>query len=392
MKNTIMRSLVLKKGKKIHSEISEKVWFVLLIFLFEPTIFVKIPKLNYLFIFGICVTFLYALYSFIIKNKKVSKLIVIMFFYRMSLLIPTIINDGDIIKWGYQSLNHITVFMMIELGFERNRDRTLKSLQNILITYLSINLVLYLKYPDGILNEFWGLHFLGIRTRFTDYLFLLIFISMIRWDMDKDKKFNIFCIIISLITMFKAWISTAIVGIIIVVLMYYFISKYFKKINPRIFLTLAFIIVVSITFFRVQNLFSIFIEEVLHKSVSLTGRTEIWDLSYDYIDDNLFFGHGYKNDGNFVYWRGEYWQGHNQFIQILYEGGIVNLIIFVILLYSAIPKIKEVNKEYRIMISFLFSYVVMMISEIYAYYPTLYAFLAIFYYYYKFEKEECKNE
>ena len=379
MKNTIMRSLVLKKGKKIHTEISEKVWFVLLIFLFEPTIFVKIPKLNYLFIFGICVTFLYALYSFIIKNKKVSKLIVIMFFYRMSLLIPTIINDGDIIKWGYQSLNHITVFIMIELGFERNRDRTLKSLQNILITYLSINLVLYLKYPDGILNEFWGLHFLGIRTRFTDYLFLLIFISMIRWDMDKDKKFNIFCIIISLITMFKAWISTAIVGIIIVVLMYYFISKYFKKINPRIFLTLAFIIVVSITFFRVQNLFSIFIEEVLHKSVSLTesGVEKV---------EKIF------HDGNFVYWRGEYWQGHNQFIQILYEGGIVNLIIFVILLYSAIPKIKEVNKEYRIMISFLFSYVVMMISEIYAYYPTLYAFLAIFYYYYKFEKEECKNE
>ena len=252
-------------------------------------------------------------------------------------------------------------------------------MQIVFFVYLLINLILYIKYPFGIFPEFWGLHFLGIRTRFTDYLFVLIAISILRFK--NDKKFNLLCIILSVVTMFSAWISTAISGIVIAIILMFYLNKVKLKRNPNVLVMIALIIVILVTFFRIQNIFSSLIENLLHKSVRLTGRTEIWDLSYKYLKEKLLLGHGYRNDGNFVYWCGDYWQAHNQFLQSIYDGGIIYLGLFISLLFSAVKNCNLKFKEGIVMISFLFGFIIMMISEIYAYYPSFYTFLAIMYYF-----------
>lgn len=355
------------------------IWFLLFIFLFEPTLFVKIPKFNSIYIIGIVITFLYCCFKYLNKNRKISKLLIITFLLRVVLFIPTFAYGGDIIKWGYQSLNYLSAIMMISLGFEKNQDETLKNMQIVFFVYLLINLILYIKYPFGIFPEFWGLHFLGIRTRFTDYLFVLIAISILRFK--NDKKFNLLCIILSVVTMFSAWISTAISGIVIAIILMFYLNKVKLKRNPNVLVMIALIIVILVTFFRIQNIFSSLIENLLHKSVSLTGRTEIWDLSYKYLKEKLLLGHGYRNDGNFVYWCGDYWQAHNQFLQSIYDGGIIYLGLFISLLFSAVKNCNLKFKEGIVMISFLFGFIIMMISEIYAYYPSFYTFLAIMYYF-----------
>ena len=69
-----------------------------LIFLFEPNIFVKYNILNMFYIGGIVLVFIIILLAYIKKGEKISKLFLILLIYRLSILLPTIIYGGDILK------------------------------------------------------------------------------------------------------------------------------------------------------------------------------------------------------------------------------------------------------------------------------------------------------
>ena len=356
--------------------------FILCIFLFEPNIFVKITVLNITFICGIILTFIYCVHKYLKYNIKISNLLFLIIIHRIILLVPILIYGGDIIKWGYQSINFISIIMIVNVY--KNSNKILKIFQNIFFTYLLINIILYIVMPNGILEAFPEINFLGIRTRFTDYAFPLIFIGLL--TIKDNKKYNILCIIISLITIIMASVSTAIIGVFIAVFFIFISNKFFNTKNlftPKRWLTIALIFVILITFFRIQNVFSNIIEDIFNKNATLTGRTEIWDLSYEYILDKPILGHGYNNDGNFVYWRGTFWQGHNQIIQLLYDGGFISLILFIIILYCTVNKIDCVKYHYEksVLTGFWFAFVIMMTSEIYAYYPCTYVIMAITYNY-----------
>lgn len=75
-----------------------------------------------------------------------------------------------------------------------------------------------------------------------------------------------------------------------------------------------------------------FIEDVLHKSVTLTGRTDIWKEAINVLKSEnilkLIFGNGIFNDGSFVPFGRTYWPAHNQWLQNLYELGITGTILF----------------------------------------------------------------
>ena len=92
----------------------------------------------------------------------------------------------------------------------------------------------------------------------------------------------------------------------------------------------------SIVLFRLQNLFAFFIEGVLHKGLSFTGRTDIWDKAIEMILESPFLGYGIAQSGK-VYRlsKGKYYHAHNAFLEILVEGGVFALIAFLMMLERA---------------------------------------------------------
>lgn len=368
---------------KFSKMISELISIALVVFLFEPNIFVKVKYVNYIFIVGIVLTFVACLYSYWSRDIKISNIIVVLVIHRFLMMIPTMINDGDIVKWGYQSILSVSILMIVDLYSKKNEfNKILNWFQNIFFVYLCINYLTLLLFPNGIIKAYPFIKFIGIRTRITDYAFPLIFMCCINFK--NRKKMGVLGIVISLLNIIHEWVSTAIAGLIIVAGVY-ILLKIFNtnkkiQINSRVILTIALLICVSVTFFRVQELFAVFIEDVLNKNVTLTGRTNIWDLSYKYIEENIFFGHGYINDGNFVLYNRELWQAHNQFIQTLYEGGIIGLFLLVLIFYKVVNKLENKNisvEKYNISIAFFAGFVIMLISEIYLYYPMAYVLFAI---------------
>ena len=87
----------------------------------------------------------------------------------------------------------------------------------------------------------------------------------------------------------------------------------------------------------------VFIEDVLQKNMTFSGRTVIWMYSLYMISNSFISGYGWVDKD----WALENIHGvitHNIELQILLQGGIILGIIFLFLLYTAIRKQK--NKIY----------------------------------------------
>ena len=351
-----------------------------LIFLFEPNIFVKIPILNMLYIGGIVLVFGLTLYKYIKSGEKISKLFLVLLIYRLSVFIPTLIYDGDILKVGYLSMVILTADLVIEYYLKRDPVKLIKALVNIFTVMLLVNICLYIVYPRGLYHGK-VLHFLGIRTRFSDYAIPLMALIFIEKYMCKVKMSR-FIIVLTVIALniLLPFIATAVVGVIIF-LIGLILFKDRIKINNKFLVTAFIIINILVVGFRVHTIFRGVIEDALGKSMSLSGRTDIWDKSFEIIQDKFLFGYGYNNDGCFVIINNLARQAHNQLLQCLYDGGIVSTIIFIYLLYYVAKKLDQYkgNKIYTAITSILLTYYIIMLSEIYAYYPQFFVMLILGY-------------
>ncbi|MBQ1311947.1 MAG: O-antigen ligase family protein, partial [Blautia sp.] len=108
---------------------------------------------------------------------------------------------------------------------------------------------------------------------------------------------------------------------------------------------------VSIVLLRMQYLFKPFIEGVLHKDVTLTLRTYLWDKVLNAVKKSPWIGYGVENakdfndrfQGSNMHWV----HSHDYYLELLMKGGIVLLVLFLILLFvvagSIAPYMAEVQ-------------------------------------------------
>ena len=367
-----------------------KRFFLLAPFL-EPIMFYSFNFIDYIYLGWKFVSIL-LIFVCLLFSKSIFKLSAptyLFIFYRIILVISSILNGTDVIYAVTNSV--ITIFFLIsfELSAKVNKMETIKFLRNLLLVYLFINL---LSYP--IINSLTSsrdsvIYFLGIRTRFTDVCVPAMLLA-IYYDIKtfgKLSKCSIVSIILSAFNIFIAWVGTGIIGMAIIILgIFLSNSNGFKKFicsYKALFLSLFFNF--GVVFLRIQNYFSYIIVNILHKSLTLSSRTYVWDLSIDKIMNKPVLGYGINESGVFVNLWGYDLQTLNQFLQVLAEGGFIALIIFLLILFVPYRKQKKnkiYSKELYYIFLFLFAFSIMMLSEryanyIYFYIPILLDFIEI---------------
>lgn len=113
---------------------------------------------------------------------------------------------------------------------------------------------------------------------------------------------------------------------------------YIKKIlNPTIlFGSIVFLNLVFVVFqnYSQIGIIKFILVDIMHKDVTFTGRTGIWNLAIRIIAEEPIFGYG-EGMGSFT--AGDYWTNfivhsgaHNQFLQIMLFGGIVSLVFYLL--------------------------------------------------------------
>lgn len=371
---------------------------IMIAILFEPILFIKYSFFNYLYIFGSVISLILILLITIKKNVKIDALIVLIILLRLMILIPTIIySNGDFMKWGYLSIIVVTLFLILNYICRINYRLTTYILFCIFFILLFFNLVSYVFFPNGIYydsNSFQSLFLLGIRTRFTDYAYTGLVLTELNYTYRIiSKKVYFLSLVVCLLNVLLPKISTAIIAF----LLFFIIKTLLQKNKFKRFITynrgliMAMSLNVSIIVFNVQKIFNNLFVKFFNKTANLTGRTDIWDKSWEIIFQKPFLGYGTRNDGSFIYIRDKMWQAHNQIIQTLYDGGIIGVILFLFLLYKCGENLKLKGSKNDItkiiFISGLTGFFIIMITEINSYYLPLYLVLFLGYFI-KFDKKE----
>ena len=300
-------------------------------------------------------------------------------------------NIIDIDQWGYISLMVLNIFLIINNAVRVNQQKEfLSAMSSVCIIFLLINAISLLIFENGIIpstniydNGDGDYFFLGIKVAYTTYVIPALAVAGLYSKLFKKKLIIIICIILSVFNIFYANISTGIICLFVIIISN--IIQKFSCLKFSIFqcLNISILANIFVVLLKLQVLFSNFIVNVLHKSISLTGRTGIWDAAIEVLKSNgilkLLFGNGIFNGGAFVP-IGGYWPAHNQWLQNLYEAGIVGTVFFIFFLIYLDKENKSKSFERAYLISLCFAILIGTITMQYFGYAHMYIPFILLYY------------
>lgn len=311
---------------------------------------------------------IFGLYLF--YYHRMSKLVLMITAYEFALFFSTLINGGNYWRLAVSCGTVIGFCMLTELCMKRNCKRYFFVVYHIYFLLILINFVVLLLFPDGIATDDYyhnTYNFLGIDNSLAGLVMVPLMAISCIYSAFKKKKLTFSAILMLAMisaTVLITWSATGVVAWFVMITYILFVyqgwfTKYFN--SYALFATFV-ALQIMIVFLRVQEYFAFIIEDILGKSITLTGRTEIWDLTYPIILQSPIIGHGVYEGHGLVYWHNSYMYSHNAMLEILIQGGIIGLVLF------TIPFIMVTKQLYKYCKHFLSGIVTV----------TLFAFLVIY--------------
>lgn len=330
------------KVKKINiNKIStEKIICVLLLIpyfeplLFKEYIFKTVDNMYSLFkIIGMFVVIIYFLkYNFL--KQKISICSCLILVMELLLLFSTLINRGDIVKFLGPAVSIISLVLITEVFFRKLKLDFLRISRNVIFILTIINITFQIIYPTGILPE---VNFLGIDNRLVFFYIPMIFFSVVYDLLRKNKLsyFSYFLIGISLWSTISLWAVGGSLGLIIMLISVVLTNrvKLLSQISMMKLVTIDLVINLLVVFLQVQKYFENFIVNILHKDITLTGRTYLWEWAIDLFQKSPVIGIGIQSDSymyNIYRWVAH---PHNVFLNYITTSGIIGLILYLIILF-----------------------------------------------------------
>lgn len=348
--------------------------------LLEPAYFSTIVVVDKVFeMFKIVVT-IFTIYAYIKANLNFQFYILLPFIYESSVFFSTCINSANYKSAILEMAYVINFCLLTQLMINKNVKLYIKAIYYVLEIYSYINLLSCFVYPNGLYINGNGFpcFFLGYRNTAYQYIFPMVVFSTINSIMQCGKlKLRVF-IDISCYMIFSIRTNTVtgcILGITYLVGLC--LNKLFIHIKVRwVFLTglfLSFLVVIV----KVQNLFAHFLITRLRRNITFSGRTILWDKLLRFINEKPILGWGIVDMPQLtnIYWAG---QAHNQFLQILFQCGVLGLALFVFMLMVISVKFdKSKNNQYKkIFIISMITYMLSFLTEGYVL-PIFYSILIL---------------
>lgn len=198
------------------------------------------------------------------------------------------------------------------------------------------------------------------------------------YNMFLTSKFNLMSwtvLIASYLSGIMLWSATSLVAE--TVLLGYAISlllgieKLFAIfIKPRTLTIIAVLVSLGITFFKIQYLFAFIIEDLLHKDLSMTGRTDVWNLGFKSFAESPLIGVGYDRLKTI----------DNCYVQVLGNYGLIGGLCFALLFINSV---KGFIKKDTLRLSYPFGItasllILMFVAESWVHFWGLYVLLVLF--------------
>lgn len=302
--------------------------------------------------------------------------------FYLVLLLSTAASSRDYVSWGLYMVQNLGAVMMMEDLMQRGARKTLRVLRNLLFLLLAVNLIQIFLYPNGFHGT--GYYLLGMRIGFTPFALLGIAAGLSYDYMIYGKrltKASTAMIVLSLGNIFLLHVSAgilsaaALLGLLVI---YYrgtrWVLSYWKL---ELIAVAAFLLIVVFS----RSILFTDVVELVGEDTSFNGRTVIWNTAIDYIRRAPWLGYGVTPNGEFMvyaYYHIRPMPSHNQILHVLYEGGIVSLVCFVLIFIVVGKRIQQWHGCYQAYLATatMFAFSLLMIVEIQSQKEILFLLLA----------------
>jgi O-antigen ligase len=291
---------------------------------------------NFYYIYRVVVV-LSIFFVFLLRKTEIDKFAFIWITFEAVVIFSTTVEHGNLSYAIFQGLTITSLAFLFSI-YSKRLVILLKSIYRVLSLFTIINFITIVIFPKGMYvtgvtntaSENW---FLGFKNEQTAYFLPLIGLVFILSKIEGFNKSKIAILFISILSSILIHSSTLLVGlgILLIVEFFPFIRKNSKVFNQATYFIISVVMFVAIPILRLQNLFDFLIEGILHKSLTLTYRTDLWDRAIAAIFQHPIIGWG--EQPNIVkyelYDSMSIISAHNQFLEYTFTGGILLILIYV---------------------------------------------------------------
>lgn len=286
------------------------------------------------------------------KSNKINILDLMILLFYITILISTIINKVSLTNYIKEIILFSSLYFVLKYGLNKNPKKFIKIYSNYLLFLIVINTIIsIIIYPNSMFRDnnnpilFLGGDNTSIRLYITSVIFCFI--------NNYVNKGKIEIPVLSLTTLLIFSVIRDIGGGKICFILLFLCILYLKYFPITYKKPMKLIIIINIVLFLIMvisnklEIFKFIIVNILHRSLSLTDRTIIWNITIDKIIASPLIGYGMINGLSFQamlpYITGI--NAHNTYLMILFEGGIFSFGIFLLILQITAKKFDKINHE-----------------------------------------------
>lgn len=329
-------------------------------------------------------------------NQRVCVLLVIYYTYFLAV---TLLNGGRTKSLFVQAVHFIGFVLYLDIVLKNNPKELFNSFLNILIVFIIINCLMVFILENGLYETtyYTNNYLLGYDNQNINFILPALVLVLLKNDIYKKCKGQIVIIYtLAWITTIKVWsgMSIIVMALMTIVAIFcfrgsksFFVKHLFtgKLFNLKNLFIVDIVANVALVYYRLQYYFEYLIVNVLHRNLTLTSRTLIWDRAINQIKKRPWFGYGreeYQFRALKNGFRANHPAGlhsHSRFLETLYSGGIIMLVLFLGIIYYAASRLNKVkDTTFAKILSFgIFIYLIGMLTEYYDYCIFFWGFLVI---------------
>ena len=255
-------------------------------------------------------------------------------------IVSAIINQNSIYAAVMKIIAIFTLVLIVEYYYEKNSLNCLNALLIGFELFIYINFIAILLYPNGLNNgeheKIWLLDNYAAQLKW----FLPAICVSFDYSIKTKKKRRLQCLLLIIILsaiLSKSATLTATLSLLF--FLWNFVKNDKSKISVKMGIVASFAFLIAIVVFRLQNYFSFLIEKILHRSLSFTVRTDIWNSALYMFSNKPILGYGYWVYPPVPNWSVDLYtslngvavasHAHCQFLHFLIQGGVCFLACFV---------------------------------------------------------------
>lgn len=319
-----------------------KMWVVYTIaVIIEPACFTEISAIHTVFNMCKIITACITIIVYVLYKMKLNALIVMVALFELSLSVSTIVNLLPIKRSLTQGAYVVILLMFMQVIFKIDTKYSIKAFAIVLGVYVHINLITYFLFPNGMYRNSVGYTqcwFLGMDNTAAGIIVVVSMISLYRLRYTKIKIWDYSVIISGVFFVFVVKSVTAIIMEICLLLC----PRVFKWFWKKTFKCRTIVVDILILFGLVNTkLFqdkTLYLADKIEKGTSMSLRFDLWKTVWREIAVTPIIGNGVIDDYALhfhAWWKVNL---HSYYLQIIHQGGIVAMTIFVMILLTVANK------------------------------------------------------